>query len=199
MKKPNIILLLLIAFCATATAQVTAYYDCDYQGKQKTFSEGKYNLAASSTWNNTISSLNIPYGWAAIIYDNDNYTSAYTCYTTNKPCLEDINKNDMISSMIITKAVKFYFDCDFQRQSWLIGVGNWNLNVIQAKIGNDAISSIIVPQKVKLTVYENEDYSGASKTFGPGSYSCLDNSGWNDRITSLKIVFTNETTIDDNY
>jgi len=197
MKKSTLILLFIFVVCTYINAQVTAYYDCNFQGKQKVFYEGKYNLASSATWNNTISSLNIPYGWAATVYDNDNYTSVYTCYTTNQTCLADNNKNDIISSMIITQAVKFYTDCNYQGQSWLISVGNWNLYIIQARIGNDMISSIVVPKKVKITVYENADYSGASKTFGPGSYNCLDNVGWNDKITSLKISYSNETIVND--
>jgi len=65
-------------------------------------------------------------------------------------------------------------------------VGNYTLAQLQARgvVDND-ITSLSVPNGYTVTVYENDNFTGASKTFTANSGWLAD---WNDRITSLKIA-----------
>lgn len=60
-----------------------------------------------------------------------------------------------------------------------IGTPNWN----------DRISSLKVGSELKLIVYKDINYKGGSWTVtGPASISTLVSNGWNDKISSLRIV-----------
>jgi predicted alpha-1,6-mannanase (GH76 family) len=50
------------------------------------------------------------------------------------------------------------------------------------------VSSFTIPQGYEVTVYENDNFTGASKRFTANSTWLAD---WNDRISSIKIVDTN--------
>jgi hypothetical protein len=54
---------------------------------------------------------------------------------------------------------------------------------------NDRISSIKVGDGIKLIVYQDINYKGASYTLtGPATISTLVSNGWNDRISSFRVV-----------
>jgi hypothetical protein len=60
-------------------------------------------------------------------------------------------------------------------------------------VGNDSISSIFVPNNMRLEVWEDAGFKGASRDFrGPvddlsGFEYQNHRYGWNDRISSLKV------------
>lgn len=59
------------------------------------------------------------------------------------------------------------------------GTPNWNDRISSLKVGSD----------VKLIVYKDINYKGGSMTFtGPATISTLVSAGWNDKISSLRIV-----------
>ena len=54
---------------------------------------------------------------------------------------------------------------------------------------NDRISSLKVGSQVKLVVFADINYKGASWTAtGPATINTLVSNGWNDRISSFRIV-----------
>ncbi len=60
-----------------------------------------------------------------------------------------------------------------------LGTPNWN----------DRISSFKVGSGMKLVVYKDINYKGGSWTVtGPATISTLVSNGWNDKISSLRIV-----------
>jgi hypothetical protein len=60
-----------------------------------------------------------------------------------------------------------------------LGTPNWN----------DRISSLKVGSEVKLVVFADINYKGASwSVTGPASIKTLVSNGWNDRISSFRIV-----------
>ncbi|QKF94556.1 hypothetical protein QKU48_gp1098 [Fadolivirus algeromassiliense] len=86
-----------------------------------------------------------------------------------------------------------YEHCDYQGnlQNFPPGDYPW---LGDQKIGNDSISSIKVLPNHKVIVYEHSNFEGESKEFGPGDYNCLVDIGWNDRISSLKVMATDTPT-----
>jgi hypothetical protein len=70
-----------------------------------------------------------------------------------------------------------------------LSTGNFTLAQLQARgISDNDITSLTVPSGYVVTVYENDNFGGASKIFIANSAWLAD---WNDRISSLKIVDTN--------
>lgn len=60
-----------------------------------------------------------------------------------------------------------------------LGTPNWNDRISSLKVGSD----------LKLIVYADINYKGASWTVtGPANISTLVSNGWNDRISSLRTV-----------
>lgn len=56
---------------------------------------------------------------------------------------------------------------------------------------NDTYSSCIVPNGLKVTVYQDNNLRGPNITLGPGKYpnlGFLPEGNWNDRISSLVVV-----------
>lgn len=54
---------------------------------------------------------------------------------------------------------------------------------------NDQVSSIKVPDGCALTVYENNNYGGSSRTYPSGKHKWVGD-GWNDKISSAKCSCT---------
>lgn len=196
-KKSIFILLFLSITCTKTNAQVTIYNDCNFSGSTKTVSVGKYNLSGSFNWDRKISSIAIPSGWAITLYENTGYNGSFYNYINSQNCLTTTNWNDRALSMIVVKAVKFYTDCGFQGKMEPYGTGSFDVDNVTEKLGNDAISSIYVPSKVKVTIFEDAGFTGNSRVLLPGSYNCLNDIGWNDKVSSFRIGFTGDTNIDE--
>lgn len=56
------------------------------------------------------------------------------------------------------------------------------------QIGNDDLSSMQIPNGLKVTIYENDNFGGRSKTF-TSSVACLE-TGWNDNASSVVVETT---------
>lgn len=80
--------------------------------------------------------------------------------------------------------VTVYQDCDFRGKSRALTVGDFN-DVRDLNIGNDSISSIEVPDGLRITLYEHELLRGKS-TFITSDVPCL-NQQWNDQASSLRV------------
>lgn len=55
------------------------------------------------------------------------------------------------------------------------------------KMASATVHSLLLADTPTLTVYENENYGGASIQLYPHSYSTLSNFGWGNRISSFKM------------
>ena len=92
-------------------------------------------------------------------------------------------------SFFLTSAqssVTLYEDCKYSGRYYNLEPGNYRL--FQMKIGNDLLSSINIPYGMKVTIYEDDNYAGPSKTY-TSSISCLDGQ-WNDMTSSIVIENT---------
>ncbi len=82
--------------------------------------------------------------------------------------------------------VTLFENCNFSGKSYVLEPGNYR--VYEMKIKNDQLSSIQVPNGMKITIYENNDFKGKSKTF-ISNIACLD-SLWNDMASSIAVEST---------
>jgi hypothetical protein len=83
--------------------------------------------------------------------------------------------------------VTLHEDCNYGGSRYFLEPGTYRL--YQMKIDNDKLSSFQIPSGMKVTIYENDDFRGKSKTF-TGNISCLE-AEWNDMASSLVVEGTN--------
>jgi hypothetical protein len=77
--------------------------------------------------------------------------------------------------------------CDYTGWTANFAIGNYNLAAIQAAGGiNDDASSIRVPAGLRVTLYEHDNFTGATLV-RTADDNCFVNEGWNDRISSLRV------------
>jgi hypothetical protein len=77
--------------------------------------------------------------------------------------------------------------CDYSGWTASFGIGNYNLAAINAAGGlNDDASSIRVPAGLRVTLYEHDNFTGASLV-RTADDNCFVNEGWNDRVSSLRV------------
>ncbi|HEY6557009.1 MAG TPA: beta/gamma crystallin-related protein [Polyangiaceae bacterium] len=84
--------------------QARFFQHCNYLGYQVALGEGSYDasaLAARGITNNDLSSLQVPWGFEAVLYDGDSFTGDSRILTAEKGCLVDSAFNDRTSSLII--------------------------------------------------------------------------------------------------
>ncbi|RAV98137.1 RICIN domain-containing protein [Pseudochryseolinea flava] len=84
------------------------------------------------------------------------------------------------------KKVHVYQDLNYSGFYGQLAVGSYTLAQLQGKgIADNGITSMTVPAGYAVTVYENDNFTGAFKTFTANSGWLAD---WNDRITSIKVA-----------
>lgn len=91
-----------------AGARVQLYQHCNYTGWSASLGAGSHNTAAiqaAGGVNNDASSLRIPAGYQATLYDNDNYSGSTVTLTGDVSCLVSNSFNDILSSMVLSPIV----------------------------------------------------------------------------------------------
>jgi hypothetical protein len=81
-----------------------------------------------------------------------------------------------------------YKDCNYSGSAVALPVGDYTLAALNARgILNDDVSSIRVNSGYKVTLYENDNFGGATLVL-TADHSCLVGAGWNDRASSIKVA-----------
>jgi hypothetical protein len=171
--------------------QVVVYRDCYFKSVSKAFGEGNFRHDELGVGNDKMSSLKIPRGWLVTVYENDNFDGASRVFTHDVDCVPQ-DWNDRISSMRISRLVNYYSnnpvvvyrDCNYRSESQSFTEG-WYRDY-QLGVGNDKISSLKIPWGWTVTVYQDDNYKGASITY-TGNIDCLPPE-WNDKISSMHIM-----------
>ncbi len=98
-----------------------------------------------------------------------------------------------------TGIVTTYGDCNHTGFSGGFTTGDYTLAQMQALgVGDNTVSSITVRPGYKAVVYENDNFGGASYTITADN-ACLVAAGWNDRISSLKVLPNGVTGLGNTY
>jgi len=213
------LILLLMAFfgfknslLAQNPGQVIIYKDAEYKGESKTYdysgikSEGQYQQITSLPWNDAISSIKVGKGIKVHLYrdshggsngSDDNYLVLY-----EGSCVKLLSYNDAISSMRIYKVndntplTKFYYDGTRASNDacQTLGPGDYKSNNL---LQNDAISGITNDSRLRLVLYKDNNFSGSALNFDKnndnGNLGAL---GFNDAISSIKVILVNYAILD---
>jgi hypothetical protein len=93
------------------------------------------------------------------------------------------------------EVANFYNDCDYKGFANGLEVGDYDLSRLQSLgIDNDVLSSLTVAEGFEVTVYDDYNFTGTSKTYR-GNVACLVADGLNDKVSSLRIRTTGATTL----
>ncbi|HMT74139.1 MAG TPA: beta/gamma crystallin-related protein [Chitinophagaceae bacterium] len=83
--------------------------------------------------------------------------------------------------------ITLHEDCNYGGKSYFLEAGTYKM--YQMRIGNDRLSCIQIPYGFKVTIYENDDFYGKSKTY-TGNVPCLETE-WNDMASSIVVENSN--------
>jgi hypothetical protein len=177
--------------------EVVVYEDCGFRGQRSVLTEGSFRNYQLGIGNNEISSIRVPFGWIVTVYEHDNFQGQSYAFNGSIECLPP-GWNDRISSIRVTRRnqnnnsnnyynaddqVTVYRDCYFKSESKSFAEGNFRHN--ELGVGNDKISSLKIPRGWIVTVFENDNFEGASQVF-THTVECVPQN-WNDRISSMRI------------
>jgi hypothetical protein len=79
--------------------------------------------------------------------------------------------------------VTLYEDCNYNGRNFFLEAGNYRS--YQMRVSNDRLSAIRIPFGFKITVYENDGFTGRSKTFTTDE-PCLPTE-WNEMASSIVV------------
>ena len=180
----------------TKISLVNVFQDINYGGYAAGLDIGNYTLSqlqSKGIIDNDITSLKISAGIKVTVYEGDNFTGTSKDFTADVNWLADWN--DKISSIKITDIRPYVFtafqDVNFGGYSAGFNIGDYTLIQLQAKgISDNDITSLKIAAGFKVTVYDGDNFTGASKDFTAETGWLAD---WNDKISSLRIqaiIFT---------
>jgi beta-glucanase (GH16 family) len=153
-----------------------------------------FNVAVGGNWpgfsvDNSRFPQELKVDYVRVYQDNLNYTSNIgNAVDGNSGNNNNNNNNNSGSQPSNTGSgdVYIYQDANYGGRSASLGLGNYNLASLQAKgVRNDDLSSIKVPWGYKVTMYADDNFSGATKVVN-GDTSYVGND-WNDRVSSIKV------------
>lgn len=175
------------------------YQNCSYGGYKVSLPFGSYTTAeliAKGLTDNDASSVSLPIGTTAVLFDGDNFSgTTVTLADGSSSCLQSNGFNDKLSSLIFVPAksstsstVNFYKHCSYGGYNIALGIGGYTTaDLVAAGITDNDISSLKVPADLKVTLYDDDNYRGTTYTAtGAVNVSCLP-SGFNDKASSLII------------
>jgi hypothetical protein len=124
----------------------------------------------------------------------------YWVYNDNNINLPELaNRVNTIFTKKLKEVANFYNDCNFNGFANGLEAGDYDVNRLSSfGIGNDLLSSLTVAEGFEVTVYDDGNFTGTSKTYR-GNISCLVADGLNDKVSSLKIRTTGVTTLAGTY
>ncbi|MBB5367088.1 MULTISPECIES: Vps62-related protein [unclassified Janthinobacterium] len=84
---------------------VMVYADGNFSGTTQALQPGRYDMAAlAAVGNDTISSLRVPAGWSATLYEHAGFQGRSKLITADTPMLDD-GFNDLVSSIVVSNVV----------------------------------------------------------------------------------------------
>ncbi len=173
---------------------IRVYEHEHFKGKSRDVIVGEYPSVSSIIGNDKISSLRVMAGYYVRIYADSGFRGR------NIPLFQgnydDIpNWNDRISSIKVFKhdtyvfpLIQFYTNSNFGGQHQTLAATGPETGYNQPFFDNDSISSIIVPAGAKVILFADVDYKGSKTEFEPGVYPNLKTYGWNDKVSSVKLL-----------
>lgn len=158
---------------------VTLFSDSNYQGNSHSLTPGSYD-GNYGLKNDSLSSVKVPPSLKVLMYKDGGYDGQVCILVRDTPNLGSVN--DQISSIQVfvgqTPRVILYSDSYYRGWSQELAPGTYS----SLRIGNDALSSLIIPPGYRVTVYQDGGFKGPSLVL---TQDTPDLQGWNDKASSI--------------
>lgn len=175
-------------------ADVTIYEHANFEGRSQVLAKGRYDVSLQeiSIGNDTLSSLKVPQGLVARLYEHYHFQGRFIDIKEDTPAISQF-WNDRTSSIIVygeaeqppvTKEVMIFEHANHVGKSQILQKGEYDVS--QMVIGNDTLSSALVPSGMKLRLYEHANFQGAFIDIREDTRAVSLN--WNDRASSIVVM-----------
>lgn len=149
-----------------------------------------FNVAVGGNWpgfniDNNMFPKTMKVDYVRVYQDNVNFTS-----TSGSPVDRNNGSNSNTSNNTSNNTasgdIYIYQDSNYGGRSASLGLGDYTLSSLQAKgFYNDDLSSVKVPWGYKVTLFEHDNFTGASRVItGDTNWMASD---WNDKVSSIKV------------
>lgn len=168
----------------TAQANCEVFEHINYAGGRLSLLPGQVMPSVGPAWNDRISSVQVSNSCRLVAFQHDNYEGDRRVFNVNTSSVGNL-WNDQISSLKCQcptppqPACLMYEHSNFAGQVLSV---RGKLNSVGPS-WNDKVSAVRVPDNCQLTVYQDIDYEGDSRSFGPSGVAYVGNL-WNDQISS---------------
>ncbi len=162
----NITSWLVVEEAPVPELQATIFRD-DFSGPSGNLAAGKYNYSNLGIGNDAVSSIRIPRGLRVTLYENANFDgrSAVLKQDANTAFFISNQFNDLTSSVVVEKIPSEDLQVTIYRDN-LSGTAKTFLpgryDAFDLKDEEDKLSSARVPQGMKVTLFENDNFTGRS-------------------------------------
>ena len=173
-------------------ADVTIFEHFNFEGRSQVLAKGRYALEEISIGNDALSSLKVPQGLVVRLYEHYHFQGRFIDIKADTPVISQL-WNDRTSSIIVydeaeqpplTKEVIIFEHFNHVGKSQILQKGEYD--VAQILIGDDTLSSALVPTGMKLRLYEHANFQGAFVDIREDTKAV--NLDWNDRASSIVVM-----------
>lgn len=116
-------------------------------------------------------------------YDNDDEYKSFIQQRANQGSDIQLWRFELCSD-VLSQKVEIYSDADYRGRKQELEPGRYDIDKLT--IGNDRLSSLRVPPKMRVILYENHGFTGKSKEFT--SDTRYVGNDFNDKTSSLEII-----------
>jgi hypothetical protein len=174
-------------------ANVTIYDQPSFAGKSQVLPNGRYDNALKqiTIGNDTLSSLKVPHGTVARLFEHYHFQGRFIDIRVDTPALGAYWDNRASSIVVYdatatppdTKEVMIFQDANYAGSFQVLAKGRYD--VAQLQIGDNALSSALVPYGMVLRLFENPGFDGAFVELREDTPAV--SMDWNDRASSVVV------------
>ncbi len=165
--------------------EVTIFENVGFSGRSQVLAVGRYDSKQLAIGDNVLSSLKVPAGMEAILYEDSQFGGRKIAFAGDTSNVGDFS--DKTSSIEVrekpparaAQGVTIFTDPSFAGKSVTLGVGHHNLAALA--IGQDSVSSLKVPAGWRITLFADADARGLATTYAADTASLA---RMNDRASS---------------
>lgn len=149
---------------------ITIYEHINFMGRSQTLGIGRYRANQLIFGDSELSAVRVPEGLRVIMYEEDDFTGFNLVLTSDAAYVGDIF-NDVASSIVVESIkqsnaspsftknqVIIYEHMNFEGKGQLLTIGEYD--EFDISIGNDALSSIQIPEGMKVILHEDFYFEG---------------------------------------
>lgn len=144
--------------------RVIIYEHAFFNGAHKELAPGEYRLDRLGLRNDTLSSVRVPTGWTAALYQHGAFNGDARVLTGDTATL-DAAFDNQTSSIAIADGPRaiIYRHADFRGTAQMLRPGRYTATDL--RIGNDQLTSLTVPEGWRVTLFQHADFSGMQRTY----------------------------------